>query len=348
MTVSRRLPEALAILVAFALGLMHGAPAWGQPAENQLPDEIITAGSLTGGQQETIDDYVTDRTTRLAEGEAPEVSRARRELFEPFQVPDASDAFIDYYSEAIASRLDDAFASDRALVRLNAMILVTRMPGDVADELIDAGLDDESSAVRYWAARAVREIADAGAFGGGQQEAMLDRLRGRLADEDATPVVEQLMMALIALPLDSASEPLVEALNGRVSRHGERPGRSVQPERSAMQELFRRLLAVDNPPSATMQELSRAAVRYMDVLAAALQAEDVEEHRQQQYVDTIELADHIVRTLHEEVGGAGGAPGDVSGAIRNGEWDNVRNAADRWREVLQQSPYNFDADDLAI
>ncbi|MEX0885602.1 MAG: hypothetical protein WD009_04100 [Phycisphaeraceae bacterium] len=349
MILSRRVPDALAMLIAVALGLIAGSPALAQDAP-QLPTAIITAESLTNQQQGTIDAFVTHRTAQLVDGEPLEVSQARRDLYEPFQVDGATAAFLGYHRDTIASRLDAAFASDRVLVRLNAMILITRMPGRVPEALIDAGLDDSSPAVRYWAARAVREVATAGGLGAGQQQAMLNRLTGRLEAEDATAVVEQLFVALIALPVDVGAQPLLESINHRVSLHAERPGSSVQPERAAMQELFRQLLSAgsNNPPRAAMRQLSRAAVRYMDLLATALEADAVEEHRQQQYADTIALADHLLRTLHAELGGGGSVPAAVTDAVGDADWATVRTAAQRWRGLLQQAPYNFSEDDLGV
>ncbi len=348
MTPSRRLSGLLALL-AIVLGPWLSASSLGQDDE-ALAMEIITAESLTGQQRNMIDTYVARHAGQILEGQPAQLATARQMLVAPWDVEAATSTFRQHYRQSLAEHVDAALASDSFLVRLNGAILAARIRVDLAEPRLDAILADESAAVRYWAARALREQAASGQLGAARQEALAERLRERIDAEGAPAVLEQLLVAMATLPLQHAGEPLLEALNARAARHAEQPGQSVQPEHAAMQQLYRRLIEADDAPAAASVQLSRAAVRYMDLLAATLADADEEfdEPVQQQYAQCIELADHILRTLHRELGGAGGAPGAVTSAVEAGDWDAVRTAAQRWRNLLQQPPYNLDEAALAI
>ena len=349
MTPSRRLSGLLALL-AIVLGPWLSASSLGQDDE-ALAMEIITAESLTGQQRNMIDTYVARHAGQILEGQPAQLASARQMLLAPWDVEAATSTFRQHYRQSLAEHVDAALASDSLLVRLNGAILAARIRVDLAEPRLDAILADDSAAVRYWAARALREQAASGQLGAARQQSLAQRLRERIDAESAPAVLEQLLVAMATLPLQHAGEPLLQALNARAARHAEQPGQSVQPEHAAMQQLYRRLIEADNSPAAVRVQLSRAALRYMDLLAATLADADEEEFDEpvrQQYARCIELADHILRTLHRELGGAGGAPGAVTSAVEAGDWDAVRTAAQRWRDLLQQPPYNLDEAALAI
>ena len=347
MTHSRRLPGLLVALFAIVLAASLSDSAHAQDQE-ALAMDIITADNLTGQQRNNIDSYVARHGGDLIAGEPAQLATARRALLAPWGVDDATAAFRQHYRAALAEQIDAALASDEVLVRLNGMILAARVELELDEPRLLELLADDSPAVRYWAAAAVRQLAASGRLGSTRQQALVAHLRPRIDAEADAAVLEQLLVALAALSPEHAAEPLLEALNARVAGHVEAPGRSVAPAHSAMQRLHRRLTEADNAPVAARVQLSRTALRYMDALAGALAEHELDASRQRQYARGVALTDHILRTMHSGLGGGGNPPGALTQAIEAGDWEAVRSAVGRWRTLLQQGPYNLDEADLAV
>lgn len=344
MRCSRRVPVLLAMWIAIALGSAGGvaSSALAQTQE-RLASQVISAEELTASHRQQIAAYVNHWADRLTDADEVEVTDARRQLVAPLGAAGRSDTFVNHYSERVAERLTSALESDRQVVRLNAMIVVTRLSSGAAMPLIERGMQDPSAAVRYWAVKTARTAT----FTDAQRRQLLDWLAQHLETETEAAVAEQAMHALLGLNLDQVLDRVLAVLNVRVELHLASPDQPLYAEHTGMFQSYRQLAAASAPDRQSLRQLARAAVRYQELAARRLEADDLNELTHASYVRMLELCDSMLRFVHGELN-AGSAPASSRQLIQDRNWPAVRQNAEQWRELMQRPPFQLTDEELGI
>lgn len=337
-----------AMVLAGVLGA--SSPAWAQ-IQNRLEPSIIISTTINESQQSTIFGYIDNWSQKLIEGEDSEVVTARRRLAEPLGTGGASATFIREYAMRLGERLAPATSSPRLIVRLNAMVVASKLTGETAMPLIRQGLSDESSAVRYWAAKAVRDIATGDDLDTSLQMELLDQLTTLLNNENAVPVVQQLMIAIVELNVPAATDELLSALNQRVTMHYRNPGQPLDAERAGLQRLFPKLISAasnNQPVTTSITRIAQASLRYVELVATQLDEGTVPAAQQEGYRQLVLLGDMILRWAQENMAGSRPAPAAIENAVRAGDWKFVRVQINQWKAVLREHPFNLANSDLSL
>ncbi len=258
------------------------AAAASTSAQERLPGEVVRAeGTWTSSQREQVTRHIERWADQMLSGEDPQqIAIARAQLIEPLTRPGSTAAFRDQYSQALVGPLGPGSAPDQPVpVRLNTLIVVGKMAGGYGLDLIIDGLDDPSSAVRYWAGKAAAEnLGEDGQSPFDQQalNRLLDAIAPALDREQSWEVREQLYLALAAMPLAEARTALLDALQTRVAHYAaEGLNIGIRAERRAISQLYRTFV--------TMRIMDRLQDQYVRalVVTAGQYAQLVKEHVQQ-------------------------------------------------------------------
>ncbi|MEX0654530.1 MAG: hypothetical protein WD534_04800 [Phycisphaeraceae bacterium] len=332
------------MFVAVVLGSAggFGTRALAQEAP-RLRADVLMAEELTEEIRQSIAMYVTHWAGQLQSEDAQRVAEARRRLLEPVRGGRVSEAFTGHYSEQAGAELRPALDSDQLVVRLNAIIVVTRLSGEAALPLIEQGMTDDSPAVRYWAIKAVQTVE----FADQDKSTLVERVVAHLERESEPSVAEQTMVALVDIDLPEARTRGLEVLNARIARHLNEPGRSMQVEHAGLSRVYQQLARTGDPDRPALRQLARAAVRYQDLAARYLQAEGVEEEARESYIRMIELCNAVLRFTADNLNAAG-VPGRIEPIVAQGNWGGVEQNADEWRALMLRPPYGLTEQDLAV
>lgn len=354
MTDCRRTPWAQATLAAVVVGLLSSAAvAQNQdPCPERLAPEMLIAENLNSQQQRQITEYAGCWAARIVDADERQITRARMQLREPLGQQGSSTAFNNLYDQVVAEELAPAMQDEREIVRLNTMIVVTRLSRESALPLVADGLADDNPAVRYWAAKAVRNLAGQTQIRSPQRLELLSHLTDLLQQEDAEAIVEQVMLAIVELEIPQAQREMLNAMDGRIRFHMQNPGQPLRAERSAMNRLFQQLISqAANDPSVEpiIRQLAQVALRYHDFAALQLESREAElnQRLEDDYRQAIGLTDQILRFIHEGRGQQS-APPSIANAVRVGDWSYVRAQAEQWRTILSRPPFNFQREQLEL
>ena len=335
--------------------LLAGMPALGQRFVSQ---ETIEAEVITEKMNEEImivvDPIMFDF---MREEPKPEdITDARKKLQQMFRANDPSDAYLDALSKAIESRMEEAATHDSAMVRMNAMIVLSYMVDDGSKKWIDAGLKDkdDNDAVKRWAMEALgKRMLWWNKQGGGVKiDKAIDQIVG-VVDASAPPhpiVVSAALEGLIKVATPKSRGAVIDLLNKRVALHKADPDLSYSAERSAI-ESFAGVLQYETPvdvPSIT--GLNRAMVRFSALIVDQRQAKSIAEE-QQAGADTMLF--QCLQTMPNVSAAAKApkpAPADrdqARGWIANERWDQLKGMIEKdWAEILTANPFNLKSADL--
>ena len=324
---------------------------WRRPRIDS-PKDVITADPLSAAQEEQIESFVEYWVDQLLNGEAPQVSEARRKLIEYLTIPGSSAAYRKAMNDAIIKRFDPVVRNERIITRLNGMIVINYLTDPGAFPLVGVGLQDESPAVRYWAAKAVAQITQRGALSNAQQQQLLELLAGALENEKDTAVLAELLKALNALNIPAAKDVLIKTLGEQVKFFREDPDVRFQTLYEAMQELYIELIRLDaqNPGgvNAQISELARVSLLYFQQAAQQLKNDpNLPPELIEDKSNMIKLSDTILRFAIDTLSPGSRTPDPIDNAITFKDWDFVLVQADRWRQTLRRSPFNFTEEQLA-
>lgn len=343
-------PGSLLLFMAILALLAVHAPF--ARAQDRLPQDVITADPLAGPQEDQVDTFADFWVDQLLNGDAPQVSEARRKLIEYLTIPGSSAAFRDALNKAIIERFDPVVKSDRLITRLNGMIVVNYLTDTGAFGLVGIGLQDQSPAVRYWAAKAVAQITQRGQLAAGQQQQLLQLLEQGLGNEEDAAVLAELLKALNALNIPAAKDALITALGEQVKFFRAAPDARFQTLYDAMQALYIDLIRLDaqNPGGVNPQitELARVALLYNQLAAEQLKNDpDLSPELINDKAQMVKLTDTILRFAVDTLAPGSRKPDPIDNAITFKDWDFVLVQADRWRQTLRRSPFNFTEEQLA-
>ncbi|MCX5661564.1 MAG: hypothetical protein NTW19_17945 [Planctomycetota bacterium] len=349
-----RLPLALVLVVGFlTLGPLAAPPAFAADAMPDMPSDVIkSATALNANQQKTLDSFVRSWVDRLTAGEDDQVAEARVRLLDVFQ-KGGTDIFNLGYSAALSRELAKALGSERVGVRLNAIIVTTKLIDPGAGNLVQTGLKDESPAVRYWAAKALAEMAAKNRLVTSDLPVMLKSVSGALVKEPSPQVVEQLFRVLPVLQVPDAMVRLLQVLNDRVDLEAQTPGAPLRVALQGMQGAFVKLVEEASKTGGkvqpdTMRVLAKVAYRYMTLAAVELNSGRVPLSRQREYEQMIELGDTILKWVIGQMSGKDAPSTDIKPLIFNKQWPDVLLRADQWNKVLVDQPYKLSSQELEV
>lgn len=349
----RIIPRSLTLLKVLVL-VVGAVPtaAWGQ---NKIPYEAVTSvTALSPEYIRLIDVYVAQRVERLIEGDPKEIRSAREGLLDPLGLVGASDVFLVAYSRAVSSRLSPGVNLEKPLiVRLNVMIIAAALRDPGVARVIEAGLDDENPAVRYWACKAAGRVSSRGTIPGDVQLSLLNKLSGRLSKETDPAVSEQVLRGLVGLSIPEATEQLLTKLNEKVQQFAAQP----QTPAGVVVDVLRTLFVNAVRANATGQRASEVQLRrmmlvgyrYMDLSSTLLDLGLVGPGTKQEHIELLQITDAmLIWAAGQSLPGGRSTPDSVKRQIELGNWPAVRLRAQEWKLVLVSEPLNFKEQDLVV
>ena len=334
------------------LVLLAGLPASGQ----FLPPEILEAETITGEMKAKMADVVDPAMDNLIDGEPEDISKARTSLLQLLNYRDARPAFRNEFSALITRRMDPAVNHDDALVRMNAMIILSAMVDDGSKTLIDTGLEDDNSAVKRWAMKALGRRMFAWQLQGGKTSEISAAVKQVVAklDQDPPPhpiVVEAGLTALLSTNSPEARAALIGQLNKRVEMHAADPKLSYSAERAAIVGFVSKSIdLVNDRDFQSIVGLNRAMYRYASLIITQAQAGGVSE---EQRLNALSMLNESLQGLVRTTAALGKKSPDnqsqVGNWIKNGGWVDLKNLVEKeWATILKGDPFNLKDDQLAV
>ena len=322
-------------------------------AQTKIPYDVVTASSvLTPTQQQQIEAYLTDKTALLIDGSPNEIALARQQMIEPLYWAGGTEIFHLAYSSIAGRLLAKGMDSDRLQVRLNAMIIVSSLndPGVVI--LIEKGLADESSAIRYWAAKSVnRNIT--GRLSPQEQQFLLDALAKAMLTETSDRVLERLLVGLVGLDIPEAATQLLEGLNARIKLYAANPRMPLSAALEGLRTLFVKTVQAkadgQDISVEIIRQLALVSYRYFDLSAAVLDMDRPTDENRANYEEMLKLNNAILSWTARQMPPEGlSVPLSINNELSNQNWQMIRLRAEEWKRVLTGAPFNFGLVELMV
>jgi len=324
----------------------------GQASAQLLPQDVkIATGTLTAEQSQTVADFVDAWMDKLIDGDQEEVTSAREAFLREFGTPGVTQTFRDAFSTAISSRMGDAISSDDDLVRINAMIVATKLTNEEAETFIDAGLADDNAAVQYWGAKAYLERVErenaSGNMPGAAQRSMIGKVEAIFGNEPSVPVAGVGFRILDKLTVPEARTAVLELLNARIAAHVGKPQESYVAEQTAIQLLLQRIARETNSDEDEVRATARAAFRYFVLASQQLDQGNVLDSVQPGHQSMLDLCHTSLINMAAKMRST--PPPDheeVKDWIKLNNWSNLLEISETWREILTSEPFAIEPDQL--
>lgn len=344
------------LVAAFCLlfVLLAGLPALGQ---RFLPQTIIQAETITEEMQDQINVVVDTPLFELEDDEpvAEKVTEARKQLLQLFRKSsDPSDAYLQAISATIEARMKGLVEHEDAMIRMNAMIILSVMVDETSEKWIDAGLKDKNDAVKRWAMEALgqrmQRWKDRGA--GGKIDAAIKQIVG-IIDVAQPPhpiVVSAGLEALVKVDTTKSRDEVIDLLNKRVALHVADPDLTYTPERAAIEGLTSVLQFQTPPDVRSITGLNRAMVRYAAVTRDQLSGGRIAAELEKDAKIMMLQCFNSLAQLCAAAKAPKPAPADhgqVKGWIANDRWDELKVIIEKdWAEILTAPPFQINAANL--
>lgn len=316
----------------------------------EIPAEIITATSaLAPAQQQAIDAEVKHFTGQLLGGTDVQVIEARSRLLDPL-LKGASQIFRVAYSASVAATLPKALESDRPIVRINAMIVASKLTDPTVAKLVEKGLHDPNPAVRYWSAKAIHQIAPA--LNGEVQKDMLGTLSVAVGKETSPDALQQQLTAMDKLNIPEAVTRELEALNERTIAHAKDARLVMLADTEALRQLYVKLVQdKSNGKTVTdgvMRQLALVSYRYLAVTAEELDGGKLSSERQGEDWLMANTSDIALRWAASQLAPKATLPAEIKDfiAARNPAGVKLRN--EEWKQLLLNPPLSYRRDELDL
>jgi hypothetical protein len=321
-------------------------------AQDRLPPTLInTSSALSPEQQQLTDSYIHHWVTQLTTGTDEQVTRARDKMIEPM-VQGPSKIFASAYSASLGIKLlQEGLNAERLIVRLNAMMIASRLTPADAVAMVEKGLQDGNPAIRYAAARAANDIAsrEDDKAPAPIQIRLLDALTNQLNGERVQLVLEQVLLSVSGLDIPEASDRLLNGLNQRVALHVKEPATPAGADREAMARLFRRYVLQAPENDEVVRKLTQVAFRHLDLSVRLLEGGKQPEAVVQDRLAMALLADRILRWAAERrIAPGAKLPESVEKALPAGNTQLARVYIEEWRKLLTTEQAGFVQAQLAL
>lgn len=345
MTVSR---SALG-LIALLLGLLTASAG----AQDRLPAEIIGARSrLTPDQSNAISNYVAQWTKALCQGDDRQAIDAREKLLDPLRRGGSPEFFTPVYTTTVARELAAAnpLASEHPVARTNALIVAANLNNSALYQLAINALNDANPAVRYWAAKNISMIGQAGAPPAKPdltaEKAALDALLQAVVKEESQTVLLKQLVAVTDLNIPDARAQLIPVLNQRVAKHAADLKLNPAPELKALQELFRRIIADNSSDKNYLRMTAGVMYRYMAISAKAL-ASNLPRELQRDHERVLESGDLNLRwILQNKLNPSAKPPMDIGALVQAKRYNEIQLRVEDWRKILVDPAVGFTPEQL--
>lgn len=330
-------------------------------AQLTIPNDVVTATQpLNASQQEQMVQAIESWTGQLRSGEDDAISTARENMIRQFGrvQPDSGGVFLAAYSRALARRLVPLVSSDRPmLVQMNALIVLERSAAFFADptliEAVGRGLNSDTAAVRYWAAKTARVLVDQ-SFGAQQQVQLLNIVKAALGRESTPAVYQQLIVALSNMrTVPGAMEAVLDELNNRVNRYAKDPTLPLSAVLGSLKQLFQTTVsdvaAEREVRLQTLRSLTIVAYRFLYMATQQLDRGAAPERSVDEFKDMVTTADAILRWTVEQIGVAPNRhPQPLANAVANDDWALVNVVVAEWQRLLTAGPLNFTDAEIGV
>lgn len=345
-------PLVAAICLLFVL--LAGVPALGQQF---LPQEIIQAEVINEEMKERINIVIDPPLFDLEdpEAEAEDVTKARKQLLQLFrESSDPSEAYLQAVSAAIEARMKPLVEHKDALVRINAMIILSVMVDDPSKKWIDKGLEDKNDAVKRWAMEALgkRMLWWKKRGGGVKIDNAIKQIVGIVgAAKPPHPIVVSAgLQALVKVDTTKSRDAAIDLLNKRVDLHKADPDLAYSPERAAVEGLTSTMQFETPPPVRTITALNLVMARYAALTRDQLQGNRIAVELENGAKIMMLQCLNSMAQLSAVAGAPKPAPdnhGQAKGWIANDRWDELKGMIETdWAEILTANPFNIPAADL--
>lgn len=343
--------------VPSALILVLGGYSLVVADQSGLGPEVIAATSpLSFTSQQRVEVHIAQCIDALNEATSPhDIKQARACLTDPMRNPDRTDHFLSEYVKRLADQLYQVAATSkqRHAIRMNTMIVISEvanifdmlgkpMIGDQNDKidksiiaLLEMGLQDDSPAVRYWAAKAAALRKSYEHVKNEEQKKLLLLLAEVAKSDSSSDVLKQCFIAINKLVIPDADVFVVNLLNHRANmlKHdlnqplvGEIEGLRIYYLKLVKKEASGKALISSN----TKKQLSRSAYLLMIVTINALVDTVVEVDNRSDHKAMISLADTILNwTVHGH-----GSRAEIEARVENENWDILKLECQKWLEDL--------------
>lgn len=345
--VCRPLWAAACLLVLLLPGTGAGA--------QYLDGAVISARTIDAAAREKIEAFVVQPMGQLTAEDAETISKARTTLLRVLDDPTASPAFLSAISGMITARMDKSVNHDNELVRLNAIIIISRLTDEGSMALVEAGLEDDSAAVQRWAMEALRrrvarwKDTDANA-NRDKIKSVYEKVKSKLSQDDPPHpiVVTTGIKVLLAIDTSESRKAVLDMLDKRIALHTADPELSYSPEQYALQALGPYLATVRQFELAEGKALCEAGFRYAGLVLKQIDGLD-----QQDIPDTsLEMLYQCYLAMSQIAArvnvNAPARQANVSNMILNANWADVRALQGEWAGILKAGPFNLTDQDLGL
>ncbi|MEM1353364.1 MAG: hypothetical protein AAGC44_02165 [Planctomycetota bacterium] len=333
---------------------LTGAPTFGQI----LPQDIKAAtGELTEEQRASLAEFVDPLMEGLVAGNPADISTARTIILREFNSPAATPEFKEAFSNQIGKHMSQAMGAEDELVRINAMIITTRLTTDLAQELIDQGLSDSNAAVQYWGAKAYRDrvlrmVDEQGRsrLPNDEQQKIIQRVKELIETDPVVAVVQSSFEILIALSVPEAQRELLDQLNNRVTKHAQQPQMSYRAEQEALRQLTNKFIRERRVEKRDQQALMSASFRYFMLTTRQMNRGVVLPENQAGHKAMMDTSHQALAAIGAREQGVELPEGfaEVKDLIRLNSWEKLTQVGQRWQPVLQAPPFELIAQQLLI
>lgn len=330
---------------AVALGLLIAAPA---RAQVDIGQDVKIAASLTAEQAQQVDQYVGEQMNGIISGNPDRVVDGRQKLLSQFRTPGASDAFLNAMSNAVMKSMKEAVEHEELLVRLNAMIVATRLTTPEAIDVLRDALKDDSAAVRFWGAKALRDLVERTELPRNRQMDILQTIEPLIVPEAQVPVVKVHFQTLAEMDIPEARKTLINMLNLRASFHVARPNQPHIATEEGLRQAYLKLATDTGNIRAERKELVRAAYRYLDLISKQLADGDVMADNVANHGEMVNVTYTVLNWGWTNAGGdPKKLPENPKTAVQFKRWQEVRRTVQSFERLLTApGPYQFEPQEL--
>ena len=258
-------------------------------------------------------------------------------------------AFLAQYFRAGAARLRAGLGNYSKVGRINAVLLGSRLLTPDVVPLLEAGLTDETSGVRYGAARSLLVVLRNEQFGlrNPDREGIARKLAQAAANEANGYVAGKLIEALRDADVPARRDLLITVFNDRVPLHAADPALTYQPELGAMQQLFIAGLGDGGFQREQARQFVRAAARYLRLTTRQLADSLLDADQATAAQNLARQAQTILETLAGNANQPGQRPADLARLLAD-QPGRAAEVAEAWVAYLAPTPLDLDDDALSI
>lgn len=324
-------------------------------AQELLPNGITSVqGSLDGNQKQAVGQYVTRWAGQLLAGRsAQSVSVARQRLLEPMNRPGKTKDFTAYYSPAVAAALAEGIASENLQVRLNTATVAAALTDGAGLDIARAGLADETTTVRYWAAKgAAKAMSNTEtSIDNEQLTRMVGGLIDALTDDESAGIVrEQLYIALTAADTAESRRAVINSMDAQISNYVKNGVTGdLAAEATGLNRIYVRLLYKGgNVDKTEARELVIVTMKYLQLIRNAMEANKLDDSLRAVAMDIVTNGERILNwgvKLHDSNAEAGPA---LETPLKAGDTTQFMFNVGEWIGRLGRATIKIPADQLKI